>query len=689
MTKHSRVLGVFFIFFLLIPLAIAAPDGTGTITTNGTNVSGAQSNVTVVDTNNTYSVTAWNVGNGIKTFTIHVFNTTDTLTFNLYNNTPGMIYELRVNGTAKQGYQADSLGLVTFRYVQPNGNRSYDLRPATVVGGQNFTWSWFKDIIIKNGTIENVWMTNVTQVNVNITTLNATEITGNGSRISGINGTNITFGEIPEGRISGSFLKKADGLATNLSILNPFYIDSRNVTVNDTGLVLDMRFDENSTGTANSTKIYDSSKSANDGAWYGHTRPNWTSGKYGSGLLFDGVNDYVDVGNAIQPDYFTIGAWVMTAELPFSPWAFIASNNDGIDNSFELQGFEDQSYLRLVVATTGSDNIISSAIQKDTWVYVVATFDGTTMKIYLNGKLDNSKVHGTPGAIIKSGNPLYIGWRPAKDHASWNGTIDEVRIYNRTLSADEVRALYYSNPLNEKSSFVQTNNFRVVNSTGNTTFNASTQQTTVFSSIVPSENATLNIGASDKVFNQIWATIFTGDNTIVRDSNSSIILKQKVDSCTGASQAVGWNGTGFDCRTISSNMSYYTSNETKFYNASSFTNTSLVPVILKSFKLTNAGISDSNISLRYWFWHDGGLANSMAVTFVRTTSSSQNLSEAETCKGIECQNLFYPMNATVNAVKAGDRIEIWGYRTSNAHIGIKEVYLSYTEINETTGTYNS
>jgi hypothetical protein len=72
------------------------------------------------------------------------------------------------------------------------------------------------------------------------------------------------------------------------------------------------------------------------------------------------------------------------------------------------------------------------------WTHVVATYDNRTMRLYVNGEEKASLERG--GAIIPSGAMVCIGnYGPGNTAAAFNGVLDEVRIYNRALTAEEVR----------------------------------------------------------------------------------------------------------------------------------------------------------------------------------------------------------------------------------------------------------
>jgi hypothetical protein len=85
----------------------------------------------------------------------------------------------------------------------------------------------------------------------------------------------------------------------------------------------------------------------------------------------------------------------------------------------------------------------STALPKFTWKNVVSTYDGTWQRVYVDGKAVGSK--RVSGKTCVSGQPLAVGAKnqPSKGilEAFWDGRLDDVRIYNRALSASEVKQL--------------------------------------------------------------------------------------------------------------------------------------------------------------------------------------------------------------------------------------------------------
>lgn len=193
----------------------------------------------------------------------------------------------------------------------------------------------------------------------------------------------------------------------------------------DSGLAGYWKLDEN-TGTSTS----DASTNAATGTLTGG--PAWTTGQIGSAVDFDGTDDYITSASfpTISAPY-SYSAWIKLDALPgASEWEVIAKNsttrNFGVLNN------------KLVGWNGGSNpSIGGTTLSTSTWYHIINTDDGTTNRVYLNGVLDGS-VTSTAGA--DSAGALSIGSMGAARY--FNGSVDEARIYNRTLSVEEVGQLY-------------------------------------------------------------------------------------------------------------------------------------------------------------------------------------------------------------------------------------------------------
>ncbi len=188
--------------------------------------------------------------------------------------------------------------------------------------------------------------------------------------------------------------------------------------------------------------IADDSAGANHGTIYG---AQWTTGKVGGALSFDGVNDYVNCGNDSVfdiTDRITLAAWIKVNSFDIG-WQAIVTKGDG---AWRLQraGFGDTiEFACTGLLVNGGPWIFGNTPVNDSrWHHVAGVYDGSKLYLYVDGMLDVSKV--ATGTINTNDYPVYIG-----DNAEfltrpyWNGRIDDVRIYERALSAGEIRGLYF------------------------------------------------------------------------------------------------------------------------------------------------------------------------------------------------------------------------------------------------------
>ena len=203
---------------------------------------------------------------------------------------------------------------------------------------------------------------------------------------------------------------------------------------NEAGLVGSWHFGEGS-----GTSTADSSGNNNAGTVSG---ASWTSGKYGSAMQFDGVNDYVDAGNAssLNTAKITISAWIK----PNTDGTYLSitgrgTGNAQVDQNHHLFSRSDTNKLAFYARDAVwiySDGTVASG----SWSHVAVTYDGTNVIFYINGQASGIRP-ASYSSLVSVTNNLRIG-RQGDSTNYFNGTIDEVQIYNRALSASEISALY-------------------------------------------------------------------------------------------------------------------------------------------------------------------------------------------------------------------------------------------------------
>ena len=171
--------------------------------------------------------------------------------------------------------------------------------------------------------------------------------------------------------------------------------------------------------------------------------PTPTTGKVGSALYFDG-NGSIDAGNGARLNItgnITIEAWVKPAKLATQYIVKKASND--VTNGYELSlASSGKAFFRFNQRASGNTYRVDSAINypsnNTTWVHLVGIYNGTQLQIYLNGHLSNNKSGSSN--ISSNTNNLKIGGPDGS--AFYKGSIDEVRIWDRALTPQEVEAFY-------------------------------------------------------------------------------------------------------------------------------------------------------------------------------------------------------------------------------------------------------
>ncbi|MFH2142770.1 MAG: LamG domain-containing protein, partial [Bacteroidota bacterium] len=203
--------------------------------------------------------------------------------------------------------------------------------------------------------------------------------------------------------------------------------------------VLYMPFEGNGNEANNAT---DYSGYGNNGTVLGATW-NRTGGKVGGAYVFDGINDNIIINYTPKfntTNAITIMSWVKIAKvLPGGDWDFLIDKR----NSYSYLQDESSSEIQAYIETTGgnkwctfSDN---NNLNLDTWYHLTMTYDSISgnMKAYKNGILNNTCSHS--GTIIITTSPIKIG---SEDGSYFNGSIDEVKIYNYSLSPEQIWADY-------------------------------------------------------------------------------------------------------------------------------------------------------------------------------------------------------------------------------------------------------
>jgi len=169
----------------------------------------------------------------------------------------------------------------------------------------------------------------------------------------------------------------------------------------------------------------------------------------GKTLSLDGSNDYVDIGNFnLSANAISLEAWVRPDRYGSDPRIISKSVGTSPNDQWWLLGFDNLSTttarLRFRLKTNGTTNQLNvGSVGVGSWMHVVATYDGSRMRLYLNGGQIGSRSES--GTVSTSGASVWIGGNPPSSTARpFDGLIDEVRIYDRALSSAEIQGNYNS-----------------------------------------------------------------------------------------------------------------------------------------------------------------------------------------------------------------------------------------------------
>jgi hypothetical protein len=172
--------------------------------------------------------------------------------------------------------------------------------------------------------------------------------------------------------------------------------------------------------------------------------PNWIDGITGGALEFDGDGDYVDVGKDPAFDInnqITVAAWIKVKAFD-KDWQTIVAKGD---RSWRLQRNWNKNTLEFAcsgLVISGSDwgpVYGNTDVNDGHWHHVAGVYDQEKIYMYIDGSLDASNT--ASGSIRVNEEPVYIGENSQMPNRFWNGLIDDVRIYNYALTAEEISVI--------------------------------------------------------------------------------------------------------------------------------------------------------------------------------------------------------------------------------------------------------
>ncbi|MBN2133856.1 MAG: LamG domain-containing protein [Sedimentisphaerales bacterium] len=205
-------------------------------------------------------------------------------------------------------------------------------------------------------------------------------------------------------------------------------------------LVAHWRLDETSGNVA-----VDDSGNGNDGTLRGD--PQWVAGRIGGALEFDGTGDYVDCGNDAIFDIteeITLAVWVNANDMlngEHNHWLGKGDNTYAIKhqsgNNIEFFIYDGDWHSINYTTDIGSLN--------GEWHHMAGTFDGTEMKLYIDG--EEADTLAFSGSIGTATHNVTMGENSQATGRFFDGMLDDARIYDEALSAEEIAGVMMAEPV--------------------------------------------------------------------------------------------------------------------------------------------------------------------------------------------------------------------------------------------------
>lgn len=205
------------------------------------------------------------------------------------------------------------------------------------------------------------------------------------------------------------------------------------------------------------SKVKDVTYRENDGTLTGmNPESDWLGSPLGGSLHFDGSDDFVSIPDTVANSFalrttgFTLSAWFAPTGEPPANWGRIVSKSNGStsdDFALSYAGGTSGDIVKYnpafrVTTGTGVGTIGGTTLaQPNTgWYHVAGTWDLATMRIYVNGVLEDSEARG--GVLQDSDERLAIGGHADSALRRQAGYVDDVRLYQRALNDIEIQQLY-------------------------------------------------------------------------------------------------------------------------------------------------------------------------------------------------------------------------------------------------------
>lgn len=185
--------------------------------------------------------------------------------------------------------------------------------------------------------------------------------------------------------------------------------------------------------------IKDYSSNDNSSSLTVATTPRWTE----NGYEFDGINDTIIIPNlGFTQNVFTVSMWIKPSQSLSTRSFFLTPQSAGIDHYLEYDSVNQKVNLVITELADVNARAISlpnNSVPKDKWTHIAFSINNQNIKMYVNGEKTVDNIQIDPIALWSS--VWYLGQRGNNTYY-YKGLFDDIRIYNRSLSENEIAQIY-------------------------------------------------------------------------------------------------------------------------------------------------------------------------------------------------------------------------------------------------------
>jgi len=195
-----------------------------------------------------------------------------------------------------------------------------------------------------------------------------------------------------------------------------------------------------------------SGNTALDGSGHNHHgtiggTPDFVPGYNGDALDFDGSTDYIDVDGQLVSGTFSLTMWIYPRDIPYSSGFYAVLHNDAWNAGSLHVHLRNTTSIINADINSGPGVESTTVLQADQWYHcalTVTTTGGNASKLYINGVLENTGSGGTGTPYL---GPMIIGAWDGGTTRHYHGLMDDIRIYDKVLTVEEITLAMRGDPL--------------------------------------------------------------------------------------------------------------------------------------------------------------------------------------------------------------------------------------------------